>query len=456
LWKEKKVKIVIIGGGKVGSKLSEELSNESHDVTVIEQDVDVINRINSNQDVACINGNAINREILKEAGVEEADLLIGCTSSDEINMFSCLFAKNLGAKNTIARVRNPEYYSQLNYIKEDLGLSMIINPEFVAANVISRILRFPSAIKVETFAKGKVELMEFKIYENSDLVGMQMKDVVKTFGVKILVCAIQRRDEVFIPDGNFTFEKGDKLSIAGSHEDLEKFLKKVGGLKRKVKTVMIIGGGKIAYYLCKSLENINIKTKIIERDRKTCHFLAQNLPKVDIIHGDGTDNQILEEEGIHEVDAFVSLTGIDEENIMLAMFAEKLNVKKSIAKVSRISLLNIILPKENFTFVTPKRLVSDIIISVVRSIINSEGSNIETLHRLSNNVEAVEIKVNKTSKAIGTPLKDLDIKENVLVAYIIRDNSLIFPTGDDSILVGDTVIVISKASVIQNIDSILV
>ena len=184
------MKIVIIGGGKVGSKLSEELSNESHDVTVIEQDVDVINRINSNQDVACINGNAINREILKEAGVEEADLLIGCTSSDEINMFSCLFAKNLGAKNTIARVRNPEYYSQLNYIKEDLGLSMIINPEFVAANVISRILRFPSAIKVETFAKGKVELMEFKIYENSELVGKQMKDVVKTFGVKILVCAI--------------------------------------------------------------------------------------------------------------------------------------------------------------------------------------------------------------------------------------------------------------------------
>lgn len=322
------MKIVIIGGGKVGSKLSEELSNESHDVTVIEQDIDVINRINSNQDVACINGNAINREILKEAGVEEADLLIGCTSSDEINMFSCLFAKNLGAKNTIARVRNPEYYSQLNYIKEDLGLSMIINPEFVAANVISRILRFPSAIKVETFAKGKVEIMEFKIYENSNLPGMQMKDVVRTFGIKVLVCAVQRRDEVFIPDGTFIFEQGDKLSIAASHEDLEKFLKKVGGLKRKVKTVMIIGGGKIAYYLCKSLENINIKTKIIERDRKTCHFLAQNLPKVNIIHGDGTDNQILEEEGIHEVDAFVSLTGIDEENIIMSMYADSKGVSR--------------------------------------------------------------------------------------------------------------------------------
>jgi len=438
------VKIVIIGGGKVGSKLSEELSNESHDVTVIEQDVDVINRINSHQ------------EILKEAGVEEADLLIGCTSSDEINMFSCLFAKNLGAKNTIARVRNPEYYSQLNYIKEDLGLSMIINPEFVAANVISRILRFPSAIKVETFAKGKVELMEFKIYENSELVGKQMKDVVKTFGVKILVCAIQRRDEVFIPDGNFTFEKGDKLSIAGSHEDLEKFLKKVGGLKRKVKTVMIIGGGKIAYYLCKSLENINIKTKIIERDRKTCHFLAQNLPKVDIIHGDGTDNQILEEEGIHEVDAFVSLTGIDEENIIMSMYADSKGASKVITKISQSTFKDMIDTFNLDTVISPKELTATRILQYVKAMNNSYGSQLNSLYRIVNDkVEVLEFSVNATGRIVNQPLKDLRFKKGMLIACIVRNGKIIIPGGDDKIMVGDNIIIVTSSLRITDIEDIL-
>ncbi len=450
------MKIVIIGGGKVGSKLSEELSNESHDVTVIEQDIDVINRINSNQDVACINGNAINREILKEAGVEEADLLIGCTSSDEINMFSCLFAKNLGAKNTIARVRNPEYYSQLNYIKEDLGLSMIINPEFVAANVISRILRFPSAIKVETFAKGKVEIMEFKIYENSNLPGMQMRDVVRTFGIKVLVCAVQRRDEVFIPDGTFIFEQGDKLSIAASHEDLEKFLKKVGGLKRKVKTVMIIGGGKIAYYLCKSLENINIKTKIIERDGKTCHFLAQNLPKVDIIHGDGTDNQILEEEGIHEVDAFVSLTGIDEENIIMSMYADSKGVSKVITKISQSTFKDMIDTFNLDTVISPKELTATRILQYVEAMNNSYGSQLNSLYRIVNDkVEVLEFSVSATGRVVNQPLRDLKFKKGMLIACIVRNGKIIIPGGDDKIMVGDNIIIVTSSLKITDIEDIL-
>ncbi|MFR2518011.1 Trk system potassium transporter TrkA, partial [Peptostreptococcus stomatis] len=423
---------------------------------VIEQDIDVINRINSNQDVACINGNAINREILKEAGVEEADLLIGCTSSDEINMFSCLFAKNLGAKNTIARVRNPEYYSQLNYIKEDLGLSMIINPEFVAANVISRILRFPSAIKVETFAKGKVEIMEFKIYENSNLPGMQMRDVVRTFGIKVLVCAVQRRDEVFIPDGTFIFEQGDKLSIAASHEDLEKFLKKVGGLKRKVKTVMIIGGGKIAYYLCKSLENINIKTKIIERDRKTCHFLAQNLPKVDIIHGDGTDNQILEEEGIHEVDAFVSLTGIDEENIIMSMYADSKGVSKVITKISQSTFKDMIDTFNLDTVISPKELTATRILQYVKAMNNSYGSQLNSLYRIVNDkVEVLEFSVSATGRVVNQPLRDLKFKKGMLIACIVRNGKIIIPGGDDKIMVGDNIIIVTSSLKITDIEDIL-
>ena len=400
------MKIVIIGGGKVGSKLSEELSNESHDVTVIEQDIDVSNRINTNQDVACINGNAINRE--------------------------------------------------LNYIKEDLGLSMIINPEFVAANVISRILRFPSAIKVETFAKGKVEIMEFKIYENSNLPGMQMRDVVRTFGIKVLVCAVQRRDEVFIPDGTFIFEQGDKLSIAASHEDLEKFLKKVGGLKRKVKTVMIIGGGKIAYYLCKSLENINIKTKIIERDRKTCHFLAQNLPKVDIIHGDGTDNQILEEEGIHEVDAFVSLTGIDEENIIMSMYADSKGVSKVITKISQSTFKDMIDTFNLDTVISPKELTATRILQYVKAMNNSYGSQLNSLYRIVNDkVEVLEFSVSATGRVVNQPLRDLKFKKGMLIACIVRNGKIIIPGGDDKIMVGDNIIIVTSSLKITDIEDIL-
>lgn len=371
-------------------------------------------------------------------------------------MFSCLFAKNLGAKNTIARVRNPEYYSQLNYIKEDLGLSMIINPEFVAANVISRILRFPSAIKVETFAKGKVEIMEFKIYENSNLPGMQMRDVVRTFGIKVLVCAVQRRDEVFIPDGTFTFEQGDKLSIAASHEDLEKFLKKVGGLKRKVKTVMIIGGGKIAYYLCKSLENINIKTKIIERDRKTCHFLAQNLPKVDIIHGDGTDNQILEEEGIHEVDAFVSLTGIDEENIIMSMYADSKGVSKVITKISQSTFKDMIDTFNLDTVISPKELTATRILQYVKAMNNSYGSQLNSLYRIVNDkVEVLEFSVSATGRVVNQPLRDLKFKKGMLIACIVRNGKIIIPGGDDKIMVGDNIIIVTSSLKITDIEDIL-
>ena len=298
--------------------------------------------------------------------------------------------------------------------------------------------------------------MEFKIYENSKLPGMQMKDVVKTFGIKILVCAIQRRDEVFIPDGNFTFEKGDKLSIAGSHEDLEKFLKKVGGLKRKVKTVMIIGGGKIAYYLCKSLENINIKTKIIERDRKTCHFLAQNLPKVDIIHGDGTDNQILEEEGIHEVDAFVSLTGIDEENIIMSMYADSKGASKVITKISQSTFKDMIDTFNLDTVISPKELTATRILQYVKAMNNSYGSQLNSLYRIVNDkVEVLEFSVNATGRIVNQPLKDLRFKKGMLIACIVRNGKIIIPGGDDKIMVGDNIIIVTSSLRITDIEDIL-
>ena len=450
------MRIVVIGGGKVGKKLSEELSKEMHDVTVIEKNTDVISKINSHQDVACINGDAIDYEVQKEAGVEEADLVIGCTSSDEINMFSCLFAKKLGAKNTIARVRNPEYYNQLKYIKEDLGLSMAINPEYVAANEISRILRFPSAIKVETFAKGKVELLEFKIHEKSPLIGMHVSDVVKSLKMKLLICAVQRDGDVIIPDGNVELKLGDKINIAASHDNLEEFLKKAGGWKRKIKTVMVIGGGKIAYYLCKSLEHINIKIKIIDNDYETCKALSDLLPDVDVIYGDGTDKQLLEEEGIDDTDAFVSLTGIDEENIILSMYANTKEINKIITKLSQSSFRDLTESFNLDTVVSPKDLTSNIILRYVKAMNNSYGSKLNCLYRMvDNKVEALEFYVRDKCRIVDIPLSELKLKKDILVACIVRDGKIIIPNGNDSIKEKDNIIIVTKSLNISDIEDIV-
>ncbi|MDD7183727.1 Trk system potassium transporter TrkA [Peptostreptococcus porci] len=450
------MKIVVIGGGKVGRKISEELSQDMHDVTVIDQNMDVINKINSFQDVACFNGNAIDYEVQKEAGIDSADLVIGCTSSDEINMFSCLFAKKFGAKNTIARVRNPLYYNQLNHIKNDLGLSMVINPEFVAANEISRIIRFPSALKVETFAKGKIELLEFKIYQSSPLVGKNLNEIRNEYKIKFLICAIQRKDAVIIPKGNIELEVGDKISIAASHEDLELFLKRIGGLKRKIKTVMIIGASKITYYLCKSLEGINIKIKIIEKDIESCRQIGELLPDVDVIHGDGTDIQLLEEEGFDDVDAFISLTGIDEENIILSMLANGKNIPKVVTKVSNTTFKDLANNFQLDTVVSPKDLTSAIILRYVKAMNNSYGSKLNYLYRIVNNrVEVLEFTVSRECKIINTPLKDMKIRDDLLIACIVRQGTLIIPQGDDMIREGDNIIIVTSNLNISEITDIV-
>lgn len=451
------MKIVVIGGGKVGKKISEELSQELHDVTVIEKNLDVIKKINAYQDVACINGDAIDYEVQKEAGIDEADLVIGCTSSDEINMFSCLFAKKFGAKNTIARVRSPLYYNQLNHIKNDLGLSMVINPEYVAANEISRIIRFPSALKVETFAKGKIELLEFKIYDSSPLVGKTLLEIRNEYKIKFLICAIQRNDTIIIPKGNIELEVGDKISIAASHEDLELFLKKIGGLKRKIKTVMIIGGSKIAYYLCKSLENINIKVKIIEKELDACRKIEELLPNVDVIQGDGTDVQLLEEEGFDDVDAFVSLTGIDEENIILSMVASSKNIPKVITKVSNATFKDLADSFQLDTVISPKELTSAIILRYVKAMNNSYGSKLNYLYRIVNNkVEVLEFTVRKESKITNVALANLKIRPDLLIACIVRQGNLIIPQGDDMIIENDNIIIVTSSLNIGEIDDIIV
>lgn len=450
------MRVVVIGGGKVGNKIIEQLSKESHDVTVIEKNPEVIQKINNYLDIACINGNAINYDIQKEAGVDAADIVIGCTSSDEINMFSCLLAKKLGAKHTIARVRNPEYYNQLNYIKDDLGLSMVINPEYVAANEISRILRFPSALKVETFAKGKVELLEFKVGVDSVLVGMKMKEISHKFNLKVLICAVQRANDVIIPNGDLVLEAGDKLSIAASHLELENFLGRIGGLKRKVKTVMLIGGGKIAYYLCESLKKLNIKIKIIERDIKACNNIADLLPYVDVIHGDGTDQQLLEEEGIDDVDAFVCLTGIDEENIILSMYANSKNIRKVITKVGHSTFLNMTETLNLDTVISPKDITGSIILRYVKAMEASYGSKLNSFYRMvDGKVDVLEFSVGDTSKIVGERLADLKLRKHLLLACIVREGSIIIPSGNDIVNAKDNIIIVTKHQDISDVDDIV-
>lgn len=450
------MRVVVIGGGKVGNRIIEQLSKESHDVTVIEKNADVIQKINNYLDIACINGNAINYDVQKEAGVDTADIVIGCTSSDEINMFSCLLAKKLGAKNTIARVRNPEYYNQLNYIKDDLGLSMVINPEYVAANEISRILRFPSALKVETFAKGKVELLEFKMGVASLLVGMKMKEISQKFDLKVLICAVQRGNEVIIPNGDLMLEAGDKLSIAASHLELEKFLGRIGGLKRKVKTVMIVGGGKIAYYLCESLKKLNIKIKIIERDIQACNNIASLLPYVDVIHGDGTDQQLLEEEGVNDVDAFVCLTGIDEENIILSMYANSKNIRKVITKVSQSTFLNMTETLNLDTVISPKDITGSIILRYVKAMEASYGSKLNSFYRMvDDKVDVLEFSVGENCKVVGKSLTELKLRKNLLLACIVREGVIIIPGGKDVVKARDNIIIVTKHQDINDIDDIV-
>ncbi|MBF1294531.1 MAG: Trk system potassium transporter TrkA [Parvimonas sp.] len=451
------MKIIIVGAGKVGEYLFTDLNTEDNDIILIEKRQEILNEMLSKYDIMGILGSGTNFELLDEAGVKDSDVFIAVTDSDEINIISCIFAKNMGAKYTIARVRNPEYSSKSGFVKEVLGIDLVINPEFVAAREISRGLKYPSAHSVETFADGRVKLIGVSIGKDSPIKDTKIVDLQQKFNIKILIGIVEREEEIFIPSGNFIIKENDKIYFTGTDEFVYKFYNIIKGGDKKIESVFIIGGSRISYYLVSNLIRENIKIKLVEVNRDLAMSFSEKFPSnVKVICADGSDSDVLDEEGLTNYDACVALTGIDEENIMLGMFAEKSNVKKAVAKVSRISLLNIIPPTERFSFVTPKRLVSDIIISVVRSIINSEGSNIETLHRLSNNVEAVEIKVNKKSKAIDIPLKELEIKNNVLIAYIIRDNKLIFPSGEDSIMVNDTVIIISKANLIQNIDCILV
>lgn len=450
------MKIVICGDGKVGQTVSQHLLEEGHDVVIIDRNPRVVNHTTNSMDCLCIEGNAASREVLIEAGAKDADLLIAVTNSDEINLLCCLMAKKIGVKHTIARVRNPEYSKDIQYIQSDLGLSMAVNPEMQAAIEIARSLRYPSAIKNDTFARGRIDLIEFKIKSDSILIHKKVKDLIRLTGTHVILCAVLRNGQAIIPDGNFELQEGDKVSITARPTDILLFFLAIGVPSPKIKNIMIVGGGRIAFYLSKMLIEMNYNVKIIEMNEQKAKELAFELPKATIINADATDYEILEEEGLNITDAFITLTGMDEENILLALYANRANVKKTIAKVNRIDFGNLLGDVGLDSIISPKKVVANQITRFVRAMHNSMGSNIEALTRIiDDKVEVLEFRVNDSFKKTNIPLKALKIKPQILIVCIVRQGHLIFPDGNESIQPKDNIVVVTTNSGLDDLNDIL-
>ncbi len=437
--------IIIVGCGKVGQKLAEQLNMEDdQNITVVDLRYRVVQDIINQNDVMGVVGSGTSLEILNEAGIKDADILIAVTGSDEINLLTCLMAKKAGNCRTIARVRKPEYSREIDLFKDDLGLAMIINPEQAAANEIARILKFPSAIQIDTFAKGRVEILKFRIPANSVLDDMEISEIGPKFKCNVLICGVERGDSAFIPGGNFILKAGDAISIVGSQQDTLNFFKKIGIKTHKVKDTMIVGGGATAFYLAHNLLKSGIEVKIIEQNPDTCDKLCTLLPKATIINGDGTESRTLLEEGIEHTESFVSLTNIDEENILISLFAKSKSSGKVVTKINRITYDEVIDDLPLDTIVYPKNITAEYIVRFVRAKKNSIGSNVETMHLiLDGKAEALEFRIKENSPVSNIMIEKLPIKDNTLIACINRKGKIITPKGQDVILPGDTVIVVT-------------
>ena len=447
--------IVIVGDGKVGHALAEQLSSEGHDIVVIDNSPDRLKNSDTLLDVIAVQGNGVNYSVQLEAGVPKADLLVAATPSDECNMLCCLVAHKLGAKHTIARVRNPEYTQQLVLLREDLGLSMAVNPELATSKEISRILAFPSATKIETFCKGRVELCEFTIPKNSPLHGLVLSSLYGKYRLKVLICTVQRNGKVYIPQGDFMLQAGDHIGITASPAEISAFFKAVDLTREKVRNVFLVGGSRIAYYLTRQLLDMGMQVTLVECNHRRCLELCESFPRAIIIEGDGNDHELLLEEGLGEADAFVALTGNDEANILLSMFASVTGVSKTITKINRSPLLKVTDQLPLDSVVSPKSVATNHILQYVRALNNSRGSNVETLHRLLNDqVEALEFLVTESFDRHSIPLKSLPLEKDLLVASIIRNGKVIIPGGNDTIEIGDSVVVVTTRPYMKDIKDI--
>lgn len=453
---KKGLNIIIVGCGKVGTALTEQLIREGHDITVIDEDSRKIQEITDQYDVMGLCGNGASYSMQMEAGINDADLLIAVTGSDELNLLCCTVAKRVGDCAAIARVRNPDYSTEVGYLREKLGLAMIINPDLEAAKEAARVLSLPTALEVDSFAHGQAELISFTVPQGNMLDGMEIAELGKNIPTDILICVVERSGEVYIPSGNFTLQAGDNISFAATRSTARKFLRQIGFDVDQVKSVMIIGGGKTSYYLAKMLLNSGVSVKIIELDPERCEELSVLLPRAVIINGDGSSEELLREEGITSVGGFVPLTGIDEENVMLTLFASRVSKAKVITKIDRINFKSVISSLNLGSVIYPRYITSEAIIAYVRAKKDSMGSNIETLyHMFDHRVEAIEFRAETNSKVLDIPLKDLPIREGILIACINRKGKIIIPSGQDCIHSGDTVIIVSRHAGFDELNNIL-
>lgn len=446
------MRIIIIGLGSIGTTTLKSLSGEGHTITIIDEDRDLIESLIEKYDVSGVVGNGACMDIQQEAGTENADLVIALTRNDEMNILACLVSKRLGVNNTIARVRNRDYRKQIEEMKDDLGISMVVNPELETANEIFNLINLPSVSSIDHFAGGRVLLVEVIAEESCALIGESLISLGKKLKSKVLVCAVQRGDEVFIPAGKFVIQCGDKIHFTADAKNLSSFLEEVNLEKSPLKNIMIVGGGKIGYYLASILSQKNFYVKLIEKNAAKAENLAEALPKVTVTCGNGTQHALLIEEGIEAMDAFVALTDVDEENIIVSMFANSKQVKKAITQVENDDLYGILDELGIDNNVSTKHVVAGHIISYVRALSNSIGSNVQTLYQLVNNqVEALEFNAKKPERIYGKPLKDLTIKKNCLIACITRNNEVIIPNGNSVIQLGDNVVVVTTQ---KNLDDL--
>lgn len=448
--------IIIVGCGKVGMTLIEQLSKEGHDITIIDKNAAKVQEMSNLYDIMGLVGNGASYSVQMEAGIENADLIIAVTASDELNLLCCTVAKQVGACAAIARVRTPDYSKEAGYLREKLGLTMIINPELEASLETARILYLPTALEVNSFAHGQAEIVKFKIPEGNLLDGMTIATLGKSITNEILICAIEREGEVYIPGGNFQMAKNDIVSFVAPRRHIRSFLKKIGFKTKQVKDAMIVGGGKASYYLAKQLIAMGIDVKIIEQNKERCEELSILLPEAIIINGDGTDEEVLREEGIEYAQAFIPLTDIDEENIMLTLHAKQVSNAKLITKINRSTFKNVISKLDLGSVIYPRYITSEAIIAYVRAKKNSTNSNIETLyHMFDNRAEAIEFRVDEPSSVTGIPLKDLMLKNDLLVSFIYRNGKVQIPSGLDTIEVGDTVMIVTTHTGLDNIQDII-
>jgi len=441
------MRIVIVGDGKVGYALTEQLSKEGHDVFVIDSNPKVLQNSMETLDVMVLEGNGVSLNVQIEAGVPESDVLIAATSADETNLLCCIIAKKLGCKHTIARVRNPEYADHTEFLKTDLGLSMTINPERRAAKEMFRLLQFPDFLKRDSFVRGRVELIELKIKEKSPMLGMKLSDLYTTAKVKVLVCTVERNGEINVPTGDFVFEQDDKITVAAQTIDLVTLIKNLKIRNKKINEVIIIGGSNIAVYLSELLIESDVEVKIIEKDYNRCLILADLVSEALIIHGDGSVKETLSSEGLQNTDALITLTNIDEENIILSMYANHLGVPKTITKVNRIEYSEIFREKGVDTMVSPKLLTASEIVRYVRSIDNNAENAVLNLYSIANGkAEALEFQVDDTIKNLNLTLTKINLKKGILIVAISRKGKIIIPTGNDVIKIGDLVVIVTDLS----------